>query len=99
MATHDRLDVYPMWAFWLPDEDRSAGWTNHCYTLQFVCRARGQTPEKAWKDALTLDQVPEGFHLPDVLIAIREDRELRVEVTNKGATRVATRQPRPGRSG
>lgn len=40
------------WNFYLPDEDRSAGWTNHCYVLQFVCRGFGSDPATAWNEAI-----------------------------------------------
>lgn len=69
------------WNFWLPDEDRSAGWTNHCYVLQYVCRGEGRTAEEAWADAKANGQVPEGFHLPDAGLAIRLDAEDGIEFT------------------
>jgi hypothetical protein len=71
----------PLWNFWLPDEDRSTGWTNHCYVLQFVARGHGDTPEEAWADLVAhggkgqREGVPEQFHLPDNLVAIRDDAE------------------------
>lgn len=37
------------WNFWLPDADRSTGWTNHGYVLQLVCHGYGTTPAEAWK--------------------------------------------------
>lgn len=75
----------PLWNFWLPDEDRSSGWTNHCYTLQFVCAGRGYTPEEAWASAKRGEvkdlAFPHGdFHLPDTVVAIREDAEHKLEV-------------------
>jgi hypothetical protein len=64
------------WGFWLPDNDRSAGWTNHCYVLQFVCEGEGETPKQAWEDAFARDEVPEEFELPDRVIAIPVDAEV-----------------------
>lgn len=66
------------WNFWLPDEDRSAGWTNHCYVLQYVCDGAGATPDEAWADAKHRGVVPEGFRLPEGLTAIRQDAEEQV---------------------
>lgn len=74
-------DPKTQWNFWLPDEDRSSGWTNHCYVLQFVCAGLGDTPAEAWESAKRGEvpdlAFPEGFHLPDNVIAIREDAEHR----------------------
>ena len=63
------------WGFWLPDEDRSAGWTNHCYVLQWVCEGYGDTPAEAWDEAKAAGRVPEGFVLPETLRAIRSRDE------------------------
>jgi hypothetical protein len=74
-------DEKTKWNFWLPDEDRSAGWTNHCYVLQFVCVGYGATPEEAAREAVTSGRsvddlgVPPDFILPDNVIAIRDDHE------------------------
>jgi hypothetical protein len=69
----------PLWNFWLPDSDRSTGWTNHGYVLQFVCAGRGDTPEEAWASAKRGEipdlSVPEDFLLPDTVVAIRKDAE------------------------
>jgi hypothetical protein len=35
------------WNFWLPDADRSTGWTNHGYALRLVCHGYGATPGDA----------------------------------------------------
>lgn len=59
----------PMWDFYLPDDDRSTGWTNHGYVLQLVCSARGVTAEEAAAAAVA----PDGFHLPESVVAIRRD--------------------------
>lgn len=73
------------WNFWLPDSDRSTGWTNHGYVLQFVCAGYGDTPDAAWESAKRAEVdglgVPEGFHLPDTVVAIREGAEWPLEVT------------------
>lgn len=71
----------PEWHFWLPDDDRSAGWTNHCYVLQFVCTGRGHTPEQAWADAKSTGQIPDDFQLPETVKAIRGDSEHDVTVS------------------
>ncbi len=63
------------WNFWLPDEDRNSGWSNHCYVLQLVCHGFGKTPEKAAVEAMRAGRVPEGFH-PDHVVAIRDDVEV-----------------------
>lgn len=69
------------WNFWLPDSDRNAGWTNHCYVLQFVAAGAGVTPELAWADAKSGATFPdlavhEDFLLEgDAMTAIREDAE------------------------
>jgi hypothetical protein len=72
------------WNFWLPDSDRSCGWTNHGYVLQFVCAGNGATPEEAWQSAkrgeLANLGVPEEFLMPDSVVAIREDAERPLEV-------------------
>jgi hypothetical protein len=47
-ASTDETDE-TKWNFWLPDSDRSCGWTNHGYVLQFVCAGNGATPEEAWR--------------------------------------------------
>jgi hypothetical protein len=67
------------WNFWLPDSDRSTGWTNHGYALQFVCRGEGRTQVEAWRQAVEQGSVPEGFHLPEELVAIRELDEVPFE--------------------
>lgn len=76
----------PRWSFYLPDDDRSTGWTNHGYVLQFVCSGIGGTPAKAWEN-LT-DPVPEQFVLPDQLVAIRDDAEISFVARERPADRV-----------
>lgn len=61
------------WNFWLPDSDRSTGWTNHGYVLQFVCQGRGTSPAEAWDDAASRGDVPEELTEPDGVVAIRDD--------------------------
>lgn len=83
-ASCNELRYGPRWNFWLPDEDRSTGWTNHGYVLQFVCAGYGHTPEEAWESAKRGDApdcgVPEDFELPEGLTAIRDDAERSVTV-------------------
>jgi hypothetical protein len=73
-----------LWNFYLPDEDRSSGWTNHCYVLQFVCAGYGNTPEEAWASAKREEAVdlgfPPEFLLPDSVVAFRDDAEHGLEV-------------------
>jgi hypothetical protein len=82
-ASTDETDE-TKWNFWLPDSDRSCGWTNHGYVLQFVCAGNGATPEEAWQSAKRGEiadlGVPEDFLLPDSVVAIREDAERPLEV-------------------
>lgn len=61
------------WNFWLPDSDRSTGWTNHGYVLQFVCEGHGDSPAEAWDDAVERGDVPDDMALPDRVVAIRAD--------------------------
>jgi hypothetical protein len=75
-----------VWNFYLPDEDRSTGWTNHGYVLQFVCAGRGETPADAWASAKRNEipdmGVPEDFLLPEIVTAIRASDEIEgVEAT------------------
>lgn len=63
------------WNFWLPDEDRSTGWTSHGYVLQFVCQGYGSSPAAAWEDAVDRGKIPDDLALPDRVVAIREDAE------------------------
>ena len=63
------------WNFWLPDSDRSTGWTNHGYVLQFVCQGYGVSPAEAWDDAIARGEVPGDLVLPDRVVAIRDDAE------------------------
>jgi hypothetical protein len=72
--------VSGLWHFYLLDEDRSTGWTNHGYVLQYVCSGEGETPEQAWESAKRGDAgpVPKDFVLPATLIAIREADEYEV---------------------
>lgn len=63
------------WNFWLPDADRSTGWSNHGYVLQFVCQGFGVTPGSAWDDAICRGEVPTDLLRPGRVIAIREDAE------------------------
>lgn len=85
--THKSVNVLPVanvapanttWIFYLPDEDRSTGWTNHGYVLQRVCEGVGETPDEAWADAVARGRVPdapEPFADPGGLVAIRENDE------------------------
>lgn len=57
------------WTFWLADSDRSAGWTNHCFILQYVCQGFGLTALQAAQEATARGAVPEGFE-PDRCIAL-----------------------------
>lgn len=68
------------WNFWLPDADRSTGLSNHGYVLQLVCHGYGATPADAWEDAQSRGHVPDGFELPETVIAIRwsDEQELAV---------------------
>lgn len=67
----------PEWNFYLPDEDRNAGWTNHCYVLQFVCWGHGPTPEQAWGEAVAAGRIPSGYIVEEPpTVAIRADHEL-----------------------
>lgn len=63
------------WNFWLPDSDRSTGWTNHGYVLQFVCQGHGRSPSDAWGEAASRGDVPNDLVLPDRVVAIRDDAE------------------------
>ena len=71
----------PTWTFWLPDADRSTGWTNHGYVWQRVCDGVGDTVKEAWRNALEEDCVPPEFELPESLIAtkVQDERELFAE--------------------
>ena len=40
------------WNFYVPDCDRSTGWTTHGYVLQFVCDGEGATAAEAWTKRL-----------------------------------------------
>ena len=64
------------WNFWLPDSDRSTGWTNHGYVLQFVCQGHGSSPSDAWDEAASRGGVPEALGFPDRVVAIRDDASL-----------------------
>lgn len=61
------------WNFWLPDADRSTGWTNHGYVMQLVCQGCGASPADAWDDARSRGEVPMDLALPERVVAIRED--------------------------
>ena len=67
--------------FYLPDTDRSSGWSNHTYVLQFVCQGAGGTYREAWEAAKAAKAepflgVPEGFLLPEDLVAIEQSAEV-----------------------
>lgn len=83
-ALNERWFGKPVWNFWLADEDRSTGWTNHGYVLQFVCAGKGRTPEQAWASAQRGEiadlGIPEDFERPDRVIAIRENAEHGLDV-------------------
>ena len=72
----------PKWNLYLSDSDRNAGWTNHCYVLQYVCSGVGHTPRRAWEEALDSGNVPEGYiteEPPDVAIVANHERTLNNE--------------------
>jgi hypothetical protein len=72
-------DGVHVWNFYLPDDDRSTGWTNHGYVLQFVCEGRGATPGQAWGEVLAAGRVPDGYIVEEPpQVAIRADHELTV---------------------
>ena len=76
VAALQRLwDASTRWTFWLPDDDRSTGWTNHGYVLQFVCEGFGATYAEAWEEAKANGRVPDGFHLPDQMKVMRGDAD------------------------
>lgn len=58
-----RHDVQPghEWNFYSSDSDRSNLWTNHGFSLDFICNGFGDTAEEAWLEALASDRVPEGW--------------------------------------
>lgn len=71
----------PEWCFYLTDDDRSVGWTNHGLVLQYVCVGYGATPREAWADALASRRVPSGYladgpTTPDVAILSEHHRRL-----------------------
>lgn len=69
------------WSFWLPDEDRNSGWSNHTYCLQFVCEGRGDTIEQAWEDAKARDDelgLPESFEPEPSRFVVTKKNEERV---------------------
>lgn len=84
----------PIWNFWLPDDDRSAGWTNHCYVLQFVCGGEGDTPAEAWDNLLPDRPLPGAFIL-EALIAIREDGEVYFDPCQHPASTADATPPNP----
>lgn len=49
------------WSFYALDEDRSWGWSNHVWSLGFICEGIGNEPEDAWRQALADGQVPNAF--------------------------------------
>lgn len=65
----------PVWNFWLPDDDRSCGWTNHGYVLQLVMRGTGNTADEAMAEAVDAGRVPDEFFPEPSLIATRDDAE------------------------
>ena len=42
------------WGFYVVDQDRSWGWSNHVCTLGCVCLGYGETPEAGWAEAMGL---------------------------------------------
>ena len=69
------------WNFWLPDTDRSTGWTNHGYVLPLVCHGYGKRPADVWEDAQSRGDIPDAFELPDTVIATRWDAEHELRVS------------------
>jgi hypothetical protein len=68
-----------VWNFYLPDDDRNTGWTNHGYVLQFVCHGNGATPGQAWDEALGAGRIPDRYLIEEPpQVAIRADHELTV---------------------
>ena len=74
------------WKFYLPDGDRSTGWDNHGYVLQYVCEGYGGDPAGAWQFALDHGLVPDAFQLPDDLVAIRQDAVHKIHVPHPDQT-------------
>lgn len=75
------------WGFYVVSEDRTWDWSNHVWTLGWVCNGHGREPEDAWQEALDAERVPEGFdlsYLPS--IAIRTDHERTVAVSETKST-------------
>ena len=73
------------WNFYLPDEDRNAVWTNHCYILQFVCNGFGADPAAAWKEALAEGRVPEDYDVAEPpSVAIQTVHEGQVNAQEAG---------------
>jgi hypothetical protein len=65
-----------VWNFYLPDDDRSTGWTNHGYVLQFVCEGHGATPGQAWDEVLAAGRIPDGYVVEEPPeVAISADHE------------------------
>lgn len=68
------------WNFYLPDEDRTVGWTNHCYVLQFVCHGVGDDPATAWKEAVAAGRIPEHYASGPPTVAIKSEAEQVVDL-------------------
>jgi hypothetical protein len=75
LKADENPEALPKWNFYLPDEDRSSGWSNHTYCLQFVCEGYGHAAQAAAGEAVMAGRVPEGFLLPEGVVAIRDDFE------------------------
>lgn len=75
------VDTRPEWHFYLPDTDRSLGWTSHGNVLQLVAVGRGDTAFEAWDTIKLRGDVPEAFELPESVVAIRDDAIEPLEVS------------------
>jgi hypothetical protein len=67
------------WSLYVVDEDRSWGWSNHVWSLGFVCAGFGETPGDAWREAIASRRVPEGFDMDEPpTVAVKAGDELPV---------------------
>lgn len=70
--------------FYAQDSDRSWDWSNHVFSLGYICSGRGDDPKDAWADARARGDIPADFiEEPDYIrdagiIAIRDDHEERL---------------------
>lgn len=69
----------PKWNLYLSDDDRSTGWTNHCFVLQYVGQGEGDTPQQAWDQLKASGGVAEGYLLdepPNYAIPAEHEHEV-----------------------